>query len=207
MDKIWYKDPYHLFTIDNYVKFLPEKGMTFVQQLNSIVRFSIYFSVIIFILQQNINIFMLPIIICIFTYFIYTFDLQKKNNQDSFLQKNNLKKDKFTNEICTAPTQDNPFMNVLMNEYSENPTRKKACNLSNPEIKKQTQKYFDAKLYRNVGDIFSKESSDRQWVTNPITSIPNDQKKFAEWCWGGNKTCKEGNGNQCYTNTFNPILN
>ena len=32
----------------------------------------------------------------------------------------------------------------------------------------------------------------RQWYPTANTNIPNDQKAFAEFCYGGMKSCKEG---------------
>jgi len=202
MEKIWYLDPKHLFTEHNYYNFFPSKEMSFSEQLNALVRMSIYFSLLIFILRQDTNIFMIPIFVCLFTYFIYTVDTNNKLNETMLLEENNLDKDPNTKELCTKPTENNPFMNVLMNEYTENPKRKKACDINRIDIKRKAQKYFDKRLYRSVSDIFNKEASDRQWVTNPISTIPNDQGGFAEFCWGQSKTCKEGNGNQCYTNQY-----
>jgi hypothetical protein len=203
MEKIWFLDFKHLFTETNYNKFFPSKTMTFAEQLNTLVRLSIYFSILVFILRKDSNIFLIPIFVGLFTYFIYNIDTQNKTNEKMHLEEKNLYKNPHNkDEICVKPTQDNPFMNVLMNEYKENPQRKKACDITNTDIKKNAQKFFDKKLYRSVSDVFNKEASDRQWVTNPITTIPNKQMEFAEWCWGQNKTCKQGNGNRCYQNQF-----
>ena len=40
----------------------------------------------------------------------------------------------------------------------------------------------------------------RQFIVNPIRTIPNKQMEFAKWCYGRPKTCKEGNGLQCVAN-------
>ncbi len=206
VEKIWFKDIKHLFTEKNYSNFFPSKEMTFNEQLNSLVRFSIYFSIIIFILQKDSNIFMIPVFACIFTYFIYTVDDQNKTNEKLYLKDKNWYRDpRDVNDVCQLPSKDNPFMNVLISDYVLNPTKKSACNVSKNNIKRQAQKYFDRNLYRSVSDIFNKEASDRQWVTNPITTIPNDQDSFAKWCWGQGATCKEGNGNKCYSNIYRQV--
>jgi hypothetical protein len=202
MEKIWFQDIKHLFTEKNYIYFYPSKDMTFAEQLNTFVRLSIYFSILVYILKQNSNIFMIPIFVGLFTYFIYNIDTQNKTTETMYLDEKNLYKNPYTEEVCVKPSKENPFMNVLMNEYKENPERKKACDITRTDIKKSAKKYFDKKLYRSVSDIFNKEASDRQWITNPITTIPNDQKSFSEWCWGQSKTCKQGNGNKCYQNVF-----
>lgn len=205
MELIWYKDIKHLFTENNFAIFIPSKEMTFAEQLNALLRLCIYFSIIVFLLRKNSTIFMVPVFLALFSYLIYNVDTKGKVQENMILKDNNLEKDMFTEEICQKPTQENPYMNVLMSDYATNPNKKKACNLSKSNIKKQSQKFFDKKLYRSVSDIFNKEASDRQWVTNPITTIPNDQETFANWLYGTDKTCKEGNGDSCYTNTFRTI--
>lgn len=204
-EQIWYKDVKNLFNEKNYTHFFPSKDMTFAEQLNSLVRMSVYFSIIVYFLQKDTAIFMVPVFACVFTYFLYTMDTNNKVNEKLYLQDNNLYKDPHTEDVCQLPSKDNPFMNVLMSDYATNPSKKKACNVSKTTIKRQAQKHFDKNLYRSVSDIFNKEASDRQWITNPITTIPNDQEGFAKWCYGSAKTCKEGNGDRCYSNMYREV--
>lgn len=113
------------------------------------------------------------------------------NNKDSKQSLKSLKK------TCTVPTKQNPFMNVLINEYEENPLRKKACFI-NKQVGEYVDKYFNEDLYRSVDDIYQKNASERQYYTMPSTEIPNEQDKFAKWLYGiDGKTCKEGNALKC----------
>lgn len=205
MEQIWYKDPTHFITVDNFKYFFPSKDMNFAQQLNSLLRLSIYFTIIVFTLQKDSVIFMVPIAVAIFTYFLFSVDTQNKTNEKTYFEDRNLKKEAHTDEICQKPTKNNPFMNVLISDYALNPQRPKACNISKSNTKKIAQKYFDTNLYRSVADIFNKEASDRQWVTNPNTKIPNDQTDFAKWCYDLPKTCKEGSGGTCYSNMYRSV--
>lgn len=207
MEQIWYNDILHLFTEKNFKKFFPSKDMTFAEQLNSLFRLSIYFSFVVYLLNKDTAIFMVPVCIALFTYFLYTIDTQNKIQESMYLRGKNLYKDQRADELCQKPTEHNPFMNVLMSDYAIDPERKKACNVSKSNVKKITKKYFDKNLYRSVSDIFNKEASDRQWITNPITTIPNDQDGFARWCYDTKKTCKEGNGDDCYKNIYRKISN
>ena len=99
-------------------------------------------------------------------------------------------------------------MNVLITDYQSNPNReaiiKKEPN--NKTIKEQIENKFEINLYKDVGDIFGKENSQRQYYTNPVTTIPNDQQKFANWLYNTRPSCKEGNGIQCIRNNFNPTF-
>jgi len=199
MEKIWFEDPKTLFTKENYSKFYPSKDMTFPQQLNTFVRLSIYFSIVVFVLKKDSNIFFVVIFVCIFTFFLYKIDTENKITEKLYLDKNNLRVNS-KKEVCQIPTKDNPFMNVLISDYATNPTRKKACH-----DKALTKKYFDSKLYRDADDIFHKQASDRQCVTNPVTEIPNDSVAYAKWLYGVKEaTCKE-EGFSCYKNLYNSI--
>ena len=41
-ETIWFKDLPGLITKDNFLQFFPTSSMSYVEQINSIVRFSIY---------------------------------------------------------------------------------------------------------------------------------------------------------------------
>ena len=41
-------------------------------------------------------------------------------------------------------------------------------------------KKFFKDTYRDIDDIFDRKSSFRNFYTNPVTTIPNDQKSFAD---------------------------
>ncbi len=202
MEQIWYKDPLHLFTKDNFMNFIPSRDLNYEENLNSMVRFSIYFSVIIFILRRNFVVFMFPLIVMLITFFMSKTKQKEILFEHLFLKDHNLEKNRYTNVLCQKPTEHNPFMNVMMNDYYENPNRKKACNISQKNIKREAEKYFNKNLYRSVSDIFNKEASDRQWITNPITTIPNDQNAFAKWCYQRGPSCKEGSKTQCWNNIY-----
>ena len=199
MEKIWYDDPRHFVTQDNYYCIWPSKDMSFAQQLNCLMRFSIYFAIIVFLIKKDPNILFIPIFMGIFTYYIYMVDTQNKKTEREMMENMNVTKDTSTGKTCQKPTSQNPFMNVLMSEYAQNPKRVAACTMNN-KVKKQVNQYFDANLYRDVDDIFHKNASDRQFYTTANTTIPNDQTTFAKWLYDVGPTCKEGNGEKCYMN-------
>ena len=60
---------------------------------------------------------------------------------------------------------------------------------------------FYDRIFRDVSDVYSTVAAERNFYTMPSTTIPNDQKAFAEFCYGTPPTCKEGNGYQCWENT------
>lgn len=202
MEKVWFKDPRNFINEKNYDKFFPSAAMTYAEKLNSILRLSIYFSLIILVLKKDGNILYIPILTCIFTFLLYSNVNAKEKSEEMFLDKMNLYKDPYTKEICQRPTPENPFMNVLMSDYKSNPKRTKACDVSHGHIKKEAQQYFNRNLYRDVGDIFQKNASDRNWYTTASTTIPNDDGAFKKYLYKLGPTCKEGSGNACYSMAF-----
>ena len=96
-------------------------------------------------------------------------------------------------------------MNVLMSDYIENPNREPACPLDE-EIKEKIEESFNFNLYKglNEDDLFNRNNSQRQFYTNPATTIPNDQTSFANWLYKTSPTCKE-NTIGCSRNIYEPL--
>lgn len=206
MEKIWFKDPSNFINEQNYDKFFPSASMTYTEKLNSLVRLAVYFSILLLVIKKDANVLYVPILTSIFTYFLYNSELKKKRNEEDFLDKLNLYKDAYTNELCYKPTPENPFMNILISDYVKNPKRTKACNITQGPIKKQALEYFNKNLYRDVGDVFQKNASDRNFITMPNTTIPNDDGAFKNFLYDIKETCKEGSGNMCYANAYRHLM-
>jgi hypothetical protein len=96
----------------------------------------------------------------------------------------------------------NPFHNITIDQYSYAPTRDPAPSLQTPEAKEDLDAMFRVQWTSDPTDVFGKTQSQRMFVTQPITSIPNDQKSYQDWLYKiPGKTCKEGNGDACYGGT------
>jgi hypothetical protein len=133
------------------------------------------------------------ILVGAFTYFIYS--TQQDNielyfNSDTDNTQNSIQKNIISNTSDVKPTVENPFMNI--NLITDNKTKKEAPPSWNDENNQQDiEKKFDYNLYRDVGDLYGKSNSQRQYYTMPSTTIPNNQTSFAKWCYGVGPTCKE----------------
>jgi hypothetical protein len=98
----------------------------------------------------------------------------------------------------TMPTASNPFMNVLISEISENPYRYPAASVEGRRVKQELDDYFETMFASDPGDAFQRTQSQRQFITMPSTTIPNDQPAFADWLYRvPGQTCKEGNTEVC----------
>lgn len=153
------------------------------------------------------------------------------NNNGNNNTSSNSKKEGFVNSklytalkpTLTTPTVTNPMMNVLLPEIAYNPERNQAAPAYNPKVEKDINHTTEVasvlnfeprtlteaeklrkKLFADLGDKYEFDDSMRSFYTNPSTTIPNDQKAFAEFCYGSMISCKEGNEHACQR--FNPIL-
>jgi hypothetical protein len=100
------------------------------------------------------------------------------------------------------PTAKNLFMNVLLDEYKYNPTRPAAAPVSDPLVKQTLDDYFRVQWFSDPTDVFGKNQGQRQFVTQPSTSIPNDRESYQNWLYKiPGKTCKEGGRDACYPAT------
>jgi hypothetical protein len=200
-DAFWFDDPMILFRKDRLDEFYPSRDMTLIEQLNSIVRLFIYISFLLMLLKQNTNYIFLAVAILILTYTIYYYS-DEKVKMNTFLVDN---QNVHTNKDIVEPTIDNPFMNVLLTDYTDNPNREalsKLNNYNNQKLDKLIDDQFYYNLYRDVDDVYDKYNSQRQFYTMPSTTIPNEQGKFVDWAYKVPPTCKEGNGYKCYGNLY-----
>lgn len=102
----------------------------------------------------------------------------------------------------TMPTGQNPFMNVLLNELKDNPTRGPAISVQNSDETRKMSDLFQTRMYGDPTDVFQHNQNQRTWVVQPNTSIPNDQESFQNWLFRTpGRTCKEGNNAACRTAT------
>lgn len=98
----------------------------------------------------------------------------------------------------TPPTSRNLFMNVLLDEYKYNPNRPVAAPVGNGMVKQTLDDYFRVHWFSDPTDVFGKNQNQRQFVTQPSTTVPNDQGSFANWLYKiPGKTCKEGGRAAC----------
>ena len=106
------------------------------------------------------------------------------------------------NPKATQPTSNNPFMNVLIDELKYNPTRPAANSVLDPLVQTTLADYFKTEFYADPTDVFGRNQGQRQWVTMPSTSIPNDVNSYQNWLYMiPFKTCKEGNSAACLPGT------
>ena len=205
MNTFWFDNISILFEKKELTNFFPVKHMSLNEKLNAIVRLCAYLSIVLYFYSTDYK-----VIYILLSSLLLTFLIHKYSSKEDFTD--NVVEDEsnmfFKEKKIIEPTKDNPFMNVTFDEYKENPNRESVLkidddnkHLTDDEIKMDIEKKFNENLFLDINDIYGKNNSQRQFYTNPITTIPNDQTAFAEWLYKRpHKTCKEGNGDQCAAN-------
>lgn len=109
--------------------------------------------------------------------------------------------------VQSTKANRNPFQNVLVDEYKYAPTREAAPDITTTERKIALDEFFRVQWYSDPTDVFGKSQSQRQFVTAPSTTIPNDQGSYQDWLYKiPGKTCKEGGAENCYGGTNGGVL-
>ena len=107
----------------------------------------------------------------------------------------------------TLPTGQNPFMNMLVHEIKDNPTKPPAVDATTPEMARTMSDEFQTRMYGDPSDVFQHTQNQRTWIVQPSTSIPNDQDSFQNWLFRvPGKTCKEGNNAACLSGTEGGVV-
>jgi hypothetical protein len=181
-DPSWVDDYTILISGNRLGEFFPSQDFSYAENLNAIVRFSIYCSVLLYLFGNSYIVFYIAIGAFVMTYILWTF----RDITEGFLEKEKKKGD---TSVEVKPTIDNPFMNVLLTDYMDNPERKPVPITNTIEDEINNKFYFN--LYRELGDVYEKNHSERQYFTMPWTTIPNDQGDFANWLYKSDKTKKE----------------
>jgi hypothetical protein len=201
---LWYDDINVLYVNNNFMNIIPNGYMSYNEKANSITRFFILFNIIMLIITKEV----LYVYILVFGLFLMYFFLKNKHNmnlhlkeyfEDKIIRDNNITQSKDTvrfdgcGNICQKPTVDNPFMNVLVTDYNENPHRPIASDNQDEMVKEEIKNNFDNNLYKDVSDVFDKYNSQRQYYTTPNTLIPNDRESLTNWLYNSTNHASKDN--------------
>jgi hypothetical protein len=182
---------------------IPKKEYDLNRKLNALLRFTIYYSVIVYLLDTKKK-YVLTFILgmAIFTYLIqmkYKESFMNKVNNSLMNDSENMDINDLSSE-CRIPTKDNPFMNPLLTDFGTDKSKQACYSYNNKGVQRVVEENFEEDLYKDINDIFGKENSQRQFFSVPGNSVPNDRDTFMKWCYQTPPTCKEGNGLQCAAN-------
>ena len=207
-DNFWFEDPSILFNFNKITKLWPNSTMTRNEKLNAISRLIIILTLIGVLITQGVKMIITGTITLGIIVLLYYIENNKSKKKEAFSEMSSLQ------NTFTLPTEKDPLMNVKLTDYTDNPNRSEAApsfekNVEE-EINENTKKFvisqfdnkkdIEKKLFSDLGDNYIFDQSMRNFYTMPNTKIPNDQKSFAEFCYGNMISCKEGNPTACLKN-------
>ena len=212
----WLNNPMVLFNKDKIMEIWPLQNMTIEEKLNGITRLVLLLTILGYLITKNIKIIATGAITLFSLVLLYKMKMEntlKGNIKDLNIKEGftNPELYKMLRKNFTEPTVTNPAMNVLLTEIDDNPNRKTAAPCYNKivenDINEKTKEFItnnfddktniDERLFKDLGDSFVFDQSMRTWSCTPNTTIPNDQKSFAEYCYGDMVSCKEGDEFAC----------
>ena len=209
----WFKDISILYNKNYLLEIIPKKEYDFNRKLNAVVRFTIYYGILLYIFKRDKNILCLPFITVVIT--VYLHKTSKDDKQDdnfkglmnakgsTNLSEIDMMIDEINTDVYRIPEIDNPMMNQNTFDLYEN--KKAIPTYNNPGVKRKVEETLDSQVFKDSNDLFNRRNSQRQWYTMPNTEAMNKQTEFAKWCYMTPPTCKEGNGLQCANNLHNRL--
>lgn len=176
-EQIWFKNPSVLFDRDTWARFVPTQDMTTSEALNSVVRFAVYFSVILYFASGNGSYLMAIPVVMVTTILLQNLFPNGKTIE-SFITKEVAK-----TESYTMPSAANPFMNVLLTEISDDPERPDAAPTNRKDVKAEIHKSFQktSDIYMDTTDLFDQTQAMRTFHTLQSARVPNDLDGFKKW--------------------------
>ena len=228
----------HIFWSDNpnvllnSLEFYPLDTMTFAQKLNAITRSLLVLTLIaLFFTQHPVRLLFISLMSMVGIWAMYEYyhgrstmdqegmaGFDGSNGSNGYLDVSSPPgHDRASASVPTyqQPTPENPFGNVLVTDYEDNPHKLSAPPASHAVVQNLIQQNalqmvqevnpgqpnIADKLFRDINEQLNFEQSMRPFHSNPATTIPNDQGAFAQFCYGDMISCKEGNLVACSRNT------
>lgn len=207
----WLNDPSILINSEYISDIWPLENMSQNEKLNSISRIIIILTIIGVLITQSFRLLITGIITLGVIVIFYLIEKNKSDKKENFISTSPL-----TGSIFDKPDKENPLMNVMITDYDDNPNKKPAAPAFDEEVEplinkktkdfvisqfdssnKNEEENIEKRLFQDLGDNFVFDQSMRNYYSTPNTTIPNDQKAFAEFCYGDMPSCKEGNSTSC----------
>ena len=195
----WPDHPAILFSQDKIGIFWPDPSQSKAEQINATTRFIIYTTCILFVIKRDLRV---PMFGAMMMGLIYALEKNRTRNESIGIVGNESLSvastvtsprpvdihDAPVGLSCQQPSIDNPMANVLLSDYMTEPNRPPACKYGDVKDKvhslvRDTIPY-DCGRSRCPLPQQQQYAAARQFVSNPVTSIPGDQTAFAEWCYG-----------------------
>jgi hypothetical protein len=187
-DVSWVNKPSILLNEKYIYELYPQTFMSKNRKINAISRLIIILTLISYLATMKLS-YLLSGIISLGLIYIISF-----KKKEGFKLKDKVQKTE----------NDNPLNNAMIGEDSkrlpaDNAFGEKNVERINNSVKAMIQEQnssinnIDDKLFRDLGENLEFDRSMRQFYSTANTTTPNDQKSFADFCYGDMISAKEGN--------------
>ena len=196
----WVSDP----TCLNFLKIWPNRNATTEEIMNIVTVLVVYMSFISSIIVKSFMPLYTGILAIGIIAVVYYLAYSPKEQYKSLKYFNSFKPNQtYVNSAeLRTPTKNNPFMNLLPVDYDipqkfKDYDRYKTVDTPTPSseiIRNEVDDDFIGGLFQGPnGKLWQRQNSQREFVSQPIGSVPNDQGEFANWLYGNVEgTCKAG---------------
>lgn len=163
----WYKDPSVLFAKDAWYVFVPQPTMTVRAALNSIVRFSIYLSVLLVATTMNPWYILLIPLVMGATVVLHAVFPEVKKMTEGFVSGPVVSG--YTGEDTSMPSVDNPFMNPLLTDIHVKNNIPPAADITRLDVRDKVNEAFaqTSNIYMDTTDVFQQVQSQRNFYAVP----------------------------------------
>lgn len=187
-DVSWVNKPSILLNEKYIYELYPQSFMSKNRKINAISRLIIILTLISYLATMKLS-YLLSGIISLGLIYIISF-----KKKEGFKLKDKVQKTE----------NDNPLNNAMIGKDSkrlpaDNAFGEKNVERINNSVKAMIQEQnssinnIDDKLFRDLGENLEFDRSMRQFYSTANTTTPNDQKSFADFCYGDMISAKEGN--------------
>lgn len=179
---LWYNNPSVL--LNNLDHFIPMQKLSYIEKINSLARFAIYYSILIWIFNKDSKWYFIPVGILLISYIISSNSVNgfsSSNIQNNNVSKNNNLNVKDQNQLPINSNLFNPT-----DTYGNNQPTKLIRNTIKSQLNSNDNwnQYDNNKTYYSI-DTFG-DVNRNDWREN--------QNSFASWCYNDNS--KNQNNNQ-----------
>lgn len=213
----WFEDPLILLKQKYIMELIPKNEMSRNQKLNAVMRVVLGLTIIGYAISRRTAILISAFLVGVIS-IVYWWNGSRYEKEAIKEGLEAMNQTRFsTPELeLTKPTKENPMMNIRVNDILDNPTRAPALPSFDPKVEKEindktkdfvTEQFnSDPKirelLFSDLVETIKFDDSMRNFHSMPSTSLPNDQGAFAQFCYGDQPSCKEGDGLACERNAF-----
>ena len=202
-DVIWLKNPTILIKEKYILEILPKSYMSKSRKINAVTRLIILLTVGSFLFTNKFSHLISGIVSLALIYIISLGKKEGFKNKKSDSELTTPSNNSPTNPLNNAIIGDDPKREAADMAY-ETKTVEKINNSVKEMIQYQNSSIdnINDKLFRDLGENMEFDRSMRQFYSTANTTTPNDQKSFAEYCYGDMVSAKNSEGNSLLRNSI-----